>query len=50
MLSRVTPNGTSIKVVDNLVPSLRSLHWLLAVDAKAFMIVLNYHKKLKYKK
>lgn len=42
MLSGVTPKWDSIKVVDNLIPSLRSLHWLLAVGFPHFITLLSW--------
>lgn len=45
MLSRVPQNGTSIKAVDNLIPSLRSLHWLLAASFLNFITLLPWTPK-----
>lgn len=40
MLSRSSQNGTSIKAVHNLIPSLRSLNWLLAASFLNFITLL----------
>lgn len=41
VLAREPPNGGSIKVVDNLIPSLRSLLWLHAVSFLSSLTLLS---------